>query len=352
MHVRNVRNVNEALVRGIADLKAFGEIEDSRNGKVLVFPEPYTTVYELPQERVLFNEVRDANPFFHFFEALWMLKGRHDLRFVEALLSRMKNYSDDGITLRAGYGWRWRYWFHTDQVRNVIYHLTDHPNSRRAVIDMWDPAMDLNNKWQDTPCNLTMMFSKKREQPSKDHEDYGKKILSLTVFCRSNDMIWGAYGANAVHLTMLQEYIACYLGWDIGPFYQISNNFHAYVEIFQEYQDLELVVNKHEYRKDVIPLRMIPGENGSLMKHFDNDLELFFKMFDNYGINTNTVWIPYQTAYFRYLVRPLWDTFTVYKAEGAMGALDVLKPSLRNHLSVRQIDWFLAVKQWLERRVK
>ena len=82
MHVIRARNVQEALVVGLQDLRRYGVERESRNGPVVVFPEPVTTVCERPEERVLFHCERDANPFFHLFEALWMLAGRNDLAYL------------------------------------------------------------------------------------------------------------------------------------------------------------------------------------------------------------------------------------------------------------------------------
>jgi thymidylate synthase len=55
-------------------------------------------------------------------------------------------------------------------------------------------------------------------------------VLDLTVLCRSNDVVWGAYGANAVHFSVLQEYLAGRIGVDVGVMYQFSNNYHGYVD--------------------------------------------------------------------------------------------------------------------------
>jgi hypothetical protein len=77
MHVINARNVNEAYVVGLGYLRAYGKEQNSRMGKVLVVDHPVCTTYERPYERVLFNSERDANPFFHFMESLWMLAGRN-----------------------------------------------------------------------------------------------------------------------------------------------------------------------------------------------------------------------------------------------------------------------------------
>ena len=99
MQVIEVRNVHDALLRGLELLEVHGITRDSRNGPVRESECPVTTVYHRPQERVLFWEQRDANPFFHFMESLWMLGGRHDLDYVYQFNKGMKRYSDDGKTL-------------------------------------------------------------------------------------------------------------------------------------------------------------------------------------------------------------------------------------------------------------
>jgi len=71
MQVLHVRNVHDALVRGMDLLYIEDNESDSRNGKVYEATTPVTTVYKEPKERVLFWEERDANPFFHFMEGLW-----------------------------------------------------------------------------------------------------------------------------------------------------------------------------------------------------------------------------------------------------------------------------------------
>ena len=108
MRVLKVRNVHDALIRGIDLLHVENCKSESRNGIVYESTTPVTTVYNRPSERVLFWEERDANPFFHFMEGLWMLEGRNDLKFVYQYNKGMKNYSDDGETLHGAYGWRWR----------------------------------------------------------------------------------------------------------------------------------------------------------------------------------------------------------------------------------------------------
>lgn len=216
MQIIETLNVNHALIAGIETLKKYGTREGSRNGSVMVAPWPVLTVIHRPAERVLFNPVRDANPFFHLFESIWMLAGRRDVKFPATFVKRMEEYSDDGINLHGAYGFRWRHHFVVDQVLATIELLQNDPTSRRAVIAMWDPVVDCAQEGKDFPCNTHMYFSVRGN------------ALDMTVCNRSNDIIWGLYGANTVHLTVLHEFISSALHLELGVYRHLSNNFHLY----------------------------------------------------------------------------------------------------------------------------
>ena len=218
-----VRNVNEAYSEGLWKMKILGVDADSRNGKVKRIPGPVATTYYMPTERMLMDPKRDANPFFHIFEGVWMLAGRNDVKFVQRFNSNIGQYSDDDRTLAGAYGHRWRNHWRRDQLYWLIEHLSHEPNSRRAVLQMFDPLTDqppVGKVPKDIPCNTAAYF------------DIVEGALNMTVTCRSNDMIWGAYGANAVHMSMLQEFVAGALGVDVGFYTQFSNNFHMYEKHF------------------------------------------------------------------------------------------------------------------------
>lgn len=214
-------NVHAALPEACRLLRDHGAIRDSRNGKVKVLQEPLATTYYRPCQRVLLWRERDANPFFHLFEALWMLSGRNDVEFVAKYAKQMSQYSDDGATFNGAYGYRWRKHFRgRDQLKEIIEALGSNHTDRRQVLSMWDGWHDPESALKgskDVPCNLCATF---------DASD-GKQ-LNMTVFCRSNDLIWGCYGANAVHFSVLQEYLAAGIGLNVGTYTQISNNAHIY----------------------------------------------------------------------------------------------------------------------------
>jgi thymidylate synthase len=238
----NVRNVCGALAEGVDLLCDRGLREFSRAGDVLVAPWPVVTYTRWPQERVLFSVVRDANPFFHLMEALWMLAGRDDAEFLNQYVSDFgERFAEPDGRIHGAYGHRWRYAMGFDQIQEAINKLKRNPKDRQVVIQMWDARTydpgqtgynDLLGDWKDRPCN-THIYLRVRENEilAASEGTNHTPVLDLTVCCRSNDIVWGAHGANAVQFSILQEYIAAHLGIGIGTLIQFSNNYHVYVSM-------------------------------------------------------------------------------------------------------------------------
>jgi len=187
MHVIKVPNVQAALPAGLRYLEMYGIQRDSRAGPVVVAPGPVTTQYTRPRERVIFWPERDANPFFHFFESLWMLAGRNDIAFLTQFVARMKQFSDDGVTQHGAYGHRWMHHFELareeiddgishgwmediDQVASIVNMLKRNPEERRCVLQMWDASVDLGRNGVDVPClgGNTNVWSPEGDLPIKE----------------------------------------------------------------------------------------------------------------------------------------------------------------------------------------
>jgi hypothetical protein len=313
-----VRNVNEAYSKGMRLLHEAGEPSSSRAGDVLVLPYPVTTIYQQPMERVLFHSGRDANPWFHIMEAMWMLLGRNDVDFLTTYNKRMTTYSDDGITLRGAYGHRWRHYFNRDQVREVIRMLRGDMNTRRAVIEMWD-ARDLSPAL-DVPCNTHIYLRVLHHR------------LDLTVMCRSNDIIWGAYGANAVHFSVLQEYIAANVGLEMGQLYQYSNNYHAYKDIFEEkwasiHQDLL------DYDPGLEATRIVTHPT-----NFTEELHLTIGLIEEEEFKAQPMDNPFMNT-----LLAMGGAWNHYKHGDLLAAIRMVG-------EIPAQDWRLACQQWLVRR--
>jgi hypothetical protein len=340
-------SVNIALYEGLWHLKEHGISNPSRNGSVIQAPGPVLTEYTKPDRRVMFSPLRDANPFFHLYEAVWMLAGANDVASVAKYAKQMEAFSDNGTSLWGAYGWRWRKFFGFDQLTAIIETLRKDPKNRRAVLTMWAPEGDLTGlvvddeelgglTAKDVPCNTHVYF------------DATQGKLEMTVCNRSNDAIWGAYGANMVHMSVLHEFVASAIGLPMGSYYQLSNNFHIYTG-----------------REDVDRLFEVGSEGTALVKYESVDLYaqgavkpypmmLFADDWidwlggaeklaanptgDFTGLNAVHHWF---TAVFQ----PLMRSHAAYKAGDMKGALEMAEICAAE-------DWSLAAVQWLQRRAK
>jgi hypothetical protein len=337
------RNVSEALHIGLDHLKQYGEWCETRTGKVLEYPEPVTTKYLHPKERVLFSPIRDANPFFHLFEAFWMLDGQEDVDYVKFFNKRMMDYSDDGWRLNGAYGYRWRRYFHRDQLDLVVSHLIDDPNSRRAVVAMWDPE-DLKRSiedYSDVPCNTHIYFKRKNDK------------LNMTILCRSNDVIWGAYGANAVHFSILQEYMASQIGIEIGDYYQVSDSYHVYEKPFNKISAILGADNDGPLWYDSY-LGLGPnGKHYTPTPIFENrdqaniDIEKFLgytRTFMNSEVRFPPAPPEYTNKFFIKTAHKMFSAWYLGQVHREY------KDALSTAKEIEALDWRKASIEWLERR--
>lgn len=336
MYTLRARNAHKALPEALRLLRSSGQRRASRNGDVLVAPWPVTTLFFQPTERVLFWAERDANPFFHLFEALWMIGGRNDVAFPAKYVKRMKDFSDDGQTFHGAYGHRWRHHFDVegggrpgmpDQLSIIIDRLTRMPEDRRCVLTMWDPVADLGVDTKDAPCNTQIYFGRD-----------AAGALDMTVCCRSNDAILGALGANVVHMSFLQEFMAGAIGCSVGLYWQISNNYHAYVG-----RDWDKIEHLEAQCEDYAGHRPCPYALGwarpyPIMsvdrKIWEEDLSIFLEQGPITG---------FREPFFRRMVTPMYWAWEAQKNKCYDDALEILKQCAAT-------DWQLAATEWVQRR--
>jgi hypothetical protein len=276
---------------------------------MLEVPWPVTTVYRWPWQRVLFDPIRDANPFFHLFEALWMLAGRNDVAFPAMFVKRMAEFSDDGVMLNGAYGYRWRHHFGRDNLERVVRDLLADRDTRRAYLPIWDGTFDGWRETKDMPCNVGVNFRIRDEK------------LHMTVFCRSNDILWGCYGANAVHFAFLQEYVAAHVGVGLGPYTQVSDSFHAYCER-PDWAKAALITGLDGPYPAYLPLLQAVERP----EQIDADLTDFF----------SGELVRFRTLFFEEVVGPMsmaWTSRNPFLLE---------RPDL---------DWHKAGRAWLQRRL-
>lgn len=345
MKTLEVRNVCQALSLCVEYLLSSGRPEKSRAGDVIVAPFPVMTITRQPTERVLLSRVRDANPFFHLYEAMWMLGGREDSAPLNEFVRDFgRSYGEGDGRVHGAYGRRWRTALGFDQLSFVVETLGRDPTSRQCVIQMWDSSAyayrqsvghdDLRGSWRDRPCN-THCYLRVLDG-----------ALDLTVCCRSNDMILGAHGANAVHFSVLQEYLAARIGVRVGFMYQLSNNAHAYVAELDRLRDR--AARHHSVNLSGALWRDLYSEKNlrttplfDVPDRIDEDVGKFLAWYDCYAPT-----VPkYANRWFSTTLTPVVVAHKAFKVRDYDWAL-------RSAGNVEAEDWRMACAEWIERRAK
>jgi thymidylate synthase len=177
-------------------------------GAHLCLTDPRRRFITVPPARLL-------NPAFAVAEAMWILSGS-DEPWIFTFNRSLAQYADGG-RLRGAYGPRMRHWRHKiDQLDHVRRLLTRDPDSRQAVIQLFDPQLDTRGH-RDMPCTLNYRFFVR----------YGRLDMHTTM--RSND-VWLGLPYDLFTATMLQELMAGWLGVEVGSYHHHVDSLHLYAQ--------------------------------------------------------------------------------------------------------------------------
>lgn len=334
-----ITDINSGLKHILRQLGEQGITENSRNGPVLRFPRPVCIEYPNPTARVMSWPTRDANPFFHLFETMWMFAGMDEIQPLLLYNQQMAQYSDDGKILRGtAYGKRWRSTW-GDQLLRAVDLLKKNPESRQVVMSMWNPQEIFTTDSKDFACNLQVLFS---TRPSSSFDTSSRRILDMTVTNRSNDLIYGAMGSNLFHFSMLLEYVALHASLEIGTYYQIANNLHLYTE---NETAAKCYAEAHKSEEGFRP----PIEDNSLT---EIGLSLNPKEIEPYVRNHEYPLDP--AGYLARVVRPLVEAYRLYKIKTRFGISTALNPRIDVAIEMcansESIPLATECAKWLERR--
>lgn len=350
MRVIEGDGVNDLYAKGVRMLAQEGVLERTRNGPAYVMPTPVTSVYHKPTQRVLLNRKRNANPFFHLFESLWMLEGSNDVERLNTYIGNFGGrFAEDDGRVHGAYGHRWRRAFGFDQLEAIVERLRKNPQDRQCVLQMWDcrdtKSDDLKGDWKDRPCNTHVYFRVRMDlqyYPAPIVGGLGpagnaveKPMLDMTICCRSNDIVYGAYGANAVHFSILMEYVAGRVGATIGTMYQVSNNYHGYDTTLPAVADADNGVRHYDTFQ--------PTPMATDWEMFDEDIRSFMfwhKTLVQHGSNQSVI---FKNEWFTRVAHPMFHAHYLWKT--------AMKHTARTLVSqIAAPDWRLACAQWMDAR--
>lgn len=200
-----------------------GDRVGSRNGLTTEFLN-FKTIVGDPRARCVGGYKRDINVFFLLAEAMWIWAGKKDVGFLTIFNKRMADYSDNGVSFHAPYGYRLRnYGVHSnlnddgrDQLLEALVLLKTNPEDRRVVLNIWNPDLDLGAISKDLPCNDTLMFKIRNNK------------LYQTIQNRSNDLHWGL-PTNVFQFSFIGEIMSKILDVELGQQVHNSQSLHCYM---------------------------------------------------------------------------------------------------------------------------
>jgi hypothetical protein len=164
-------------------------------------------------------------------------------------------------------------------------------------------------------------------------------------------MLWGAYGANVVHMSMLQEYMATALGIGIGTYRQLSDSFHVYHnEVWERMKHLEIDPltfrtqsrNPYDVLENPQHVPLITD-----FKRFHSELEEFFELLTqiiisdaNYPRLDKFNWV---NPAFKDVAIPMVKAFKLHKERDYLN-------SYREVMNILPTDWMTACFDWIRKR--
>lgn len=307
-------NAPQAYIEAMWAMRMNGYKEDTERGEVLRIPGISILEIFKPTERVVFDPGRNANPFFHVMEFVWMMAGNNNSAWIAQFNRNILNSAEPDGKIRGAYGSRWE---HGDQVYRVCELLKKSPNTRRAVLSMWEAGDDLSPGFKDYPCNTHIYLGR---------DPNGK--LDMTVCNRSNDLVWGMLGANIVHMTMLHEVISSETKIDLGVYRVVTNNLHMYTSIDRFDQMLGTLVEVDRY---ALPHEPILRDTESYSDFADECRYFISGRFD--------------------LLRNTWLISTALPIHQAyMERIHKRGDGFNHTMDIASTDWRIACQEWIQRK--
>jgi thymidylate synthase len=187
-----------------------GEEQDSRNGKTIELED---VVIEVDNPKITAGSgVRKFySPEIGLVEGLQLISGVSDSALTAQIQPNFRNYmEDDTGKFWGAYGPRI-----VDQLPIIVERLREDPDTRQAVITLWNPEFDAKGGKKDHPCTSLFNFRIRNG------------ALNMSTFMRSNDAIHG-WPFDLVQFSMLQQTIARELGVATGRYSHHVGSFHIY----------------------------------------------------------------------------------------------------------------------------
>ena len=207
------KTLDDVLHRVIEEVIKRGELIHPTKGDALEITGVLLEILD-PRARLSRTETR-GRIFSGLGELCWYLAGSNKADFISYYIPQYKKLAEAG-EIFGGYGPRLRNWKGINQLSKVIEVLKTKPDSRQAVIQLFD-ALDNGGQHKDVPCTCTLQFMLRQSK------------LQLLVNMRSNDIHWGL-PHDVFCFTMLQEIVARSVSAELGSYKHVVGSLHLYTK--------------------------------------------------------------------------------------------------------------------------
>lgn len=145
------------------------------------------------------------------YEWQWYLSKNNNVSEIKKKAKIWDTMHSGNDLVNSNYGYQWA---RGNQIDYIVNELKRNPNSRRAVISIYDGKE--NDLYEfDTPCTLSIIFNITNNK------------LNMTVIMRSNDL-WFGFCNDQYCFSNLLNKISNELNIEVGWYYHFANNFHIY----------------------------------------------------------------------------------------------------------------------------
>jgi len=212
------RNINDLWIDAIEHLLYHSHESTSRVGNIkedLAFTATLSNI----DQTFLLNKRRKLSPAYGSAELLWYLMPTKSIEMIVAYAPQYIKFTDNDNRIAFGaYGYRIAKNTCLNQLNLIIEHLKAMPDSRQAIITMWnadDLYASVYDKHNDIPCTISLQFFIRFNS------------LSMITTMRSNDA-WLGLPYDIFTFTCIQRLVANALNIPTGTYTHQVGSMHLY----------------------------------------------------------------------------------------------------------------------------
>ena len=221
----NIADVYKDLVVALKSAKVVGSTKEINNCCLIVH-NPNTNCVYFPNRQIS-EDYANA-------ELAWYWSADNSCETIGKHAKMWLRLSDDGMTNNSAYGYIIHKKYGFDQLQQIIELLRNDPTTRRAVLNISDPAINRITT-KDMQCTIALQFLIRDEQ------------LEMTVYMRSNDIYFGL-PYDYIYFVSIGEYIAKQLNRKLSLYTHHATSMHMYLKDEEKFKQ-HFQVSKFEVDK-------------------------------------------------------------------------------------------------------